>query len=148
MSATDADGDPLAYRLGGPDAASFDLDTETGQLRTRPGVEYDHETRSLYSVTVRATDPLNASAIITVAVHITDVAEKPATPAAPLVRALEESSTSLWVRWTAPDRNGGPPLTDYDVEYRRGASGPWRNWQHDGTATTTTITGTQHQHRL
>ena len=141
MSATDADGDPLAYRLEGPDAASFDLDTETGQLRTRPGIEYDHEARSLYSVTVRATDPLNASAIITVAVHVTDVAEKPATPAAPLVRALEESSTSLRVRWTAPDRNGGPPLTDYDVEYRRGASGPWRNWQHDGTATTTTITG-------
>ena len=141
VSATDADGDPLAYRLEGPDAASFDLDTETGQLRTKPGIEYDHEARSLYSVTVRATDPLNASAIITVAVHVTDVAEKPATPAAPLVRALEESSTSLRVRWTAPARNGGPPLTDYDVEYRHGARGAWRGRQHDGTSTTTTITG-------
>ena len=106
VSATDADGDPLAYRLEGPDAASFDLDPETGQLRTKPGIEYDHEARLLYSVTVRATDPLNASAIITVAVHVTDVAEKPATPAAPLVRALEESSTSLRVRWagTRPQR--------------------------------------------
>ena len=36
VAATDGDNDRLSYSLGGPDAASFDIDESFGQLRTRP----------------------------------------------------------------------------------------------------------------
>ena len=139
ISATDPDGDSLTYTLEGLAAVSFAIESSTGQLKTQSGVSYDYETKSSYSVTVRATDPLDASDTVAVTINVTDVAEKPATPGVPTVRAPEGSSTSLLVTWTAPDTNGGPPLTDYDVQYRQGASGDWNDWQHDGIATTTTI---------
>ena len=141
LTATDADSDKLTYSLEGPDAAAFNLDPDTGQLRTQAAVTYDHEVRDSYFVTVRATDPLGTSDTIIVAVGVMDVDEKPAAPAAPLVTALDGSSTSLRVTWTAPDRNGGPPLTGYDVEYRQDSSGDWTAWPHSGTHTVTTITG-------
>ena len=140
VTAADGDGDTLAYTLTGPDAASFGIDAASGQVLTTSGVTYDYETRSQYSVTVRATDPGGASDAIVVAVGVTDVNEKPATPAPPLVTPVEGVSTALWVRWRAPDRDGGPVLTGYDLEYRRGSGGPWLAWPHAGTSTTTTLT--------
>ena len=113
----------------------------TGQLLTRSGVSYDYETRSFYSMTVRATDPSGATDTIAVAVGVTNVNEKPATPAPPVVTAVEDTSTALRVRWQPPARNGGPSLTGYDVEYRQGTGGPWLALPHTGTRTTTTITG-------
>ena len=141
ITAADPDGDPLTYTLAGVDAASFDIESESGQLKTKADVSYDHEVKTSYSVTVRATDPLDASATIAVVITVTNVNEKPATPDAPTVRPVEGSSMGLLVNWITPDRNGGPPLTGYDVEYRQGASGEWRVWPHSGTGTTTTITG-------
>ena len=141
VAATDADGDSLTYGLGGPDAGSFAIESSTGQLKTKAGVTYDYETKASYAVTVKATDSSNASDTITVTIVVTDVAEKPATPAAPTVRAPEGSSTSLLAIWMVPDLNGGPPLTGYDVAYRQGTSGDWVAWPHHGTSTTTTITG-------
>ena len=38
VAATDADNDRLAYSLGGPDRARFDIDASFGQLRTRSAV--------------------------------------------------------------------------------------------------------------
>ena len=55
--------------------------------------------------------------------------------------APDGSSTSLLATWTTPDRNGGPPITDYDIQYRQDTSGDWSDWGHDGTGTTTMITG-------
>ena len=141
ITATDPDGDPLTYTLAGPDAASFDIEAESGQLKTKAGVTYDHEVKASYAVTVRATDPLDAGAAIAVTVLIMDVDEKPATPDAPTVRATDGSSTDLLVTWIAPDTNGGPPLIGYDVQYRQGATGDWNDWENDGTGTTATITG-------
>ena len=141
VAATDADGDELTYTLGGADAASFDIDSETGKIKTRSGVSYDYEVKASYAVTVQATDPLGASGSIAVTIDVTDVAEPPAMPDAPTVSAPDGTNTSLLVTWTAPDLNGGPPLTDYDVQYRQGTAGDWDDWQHDGTATTATITG-------
>ena len=54
VSATDANNDLLTYTLGGDDAASFDIDSMTGQLKTNAALDY--ETKSSYSVTVTATD--------------------------------------------------------------------------------------------
>ena len=56
VSATDADegteefGQTLTYKLGGIDAASFDIDESTGQLITKAPL--DHESKPSYSVTV------------------------------------------------------------------------------------------------
>ena len=44
VAATDPDsGDTLTYTLGGADAASFAIDEDTGQLKTKAGLTYDHE---------------------------------------------------------------------------------------------------------
>ena len=62
----------------------------------------------------------------------------PGKPAAPTVSAA--SVTSLTVMWSAPD-DGGSAITDYDVQYRADDSVDWTDGNHDGTATTATLTG-------
>ena len=59
VAASDPDGDSLTYTLGGTDGESFDIDTTTGQLKTK--AELELETKSSYSVTVSVTDGKNAS---------------------------------------------------------------------------------------
>ena len=70
VTATDPEGDTLTYRLEGTDAAAFDIDEATGQLRTSAALDY--ETRSSYSVTVVAEDSEGASASIEVTISVTD----------------------------------------------------------------------------
>ena len=65
IAATDADDDVLTYTLSGPDAAAFDIDNTTGQLKTK--AELDYETKSSYTVTVTASD---GSLTITITVII------------------------------------------------------------------------------
>ena len=54
VSATDADNDALTYSLGGPDRAGFDLDTTSGQLRTKAPLTGIR--RTSYSVFVSVSD--------------------------------------------------------------------------------------------
>ena len=54
VAAMDRNNDPLTYILGGTDAASFDIDSSTGQLRTNRALDY--ETQSTYTVTVSVRD--------------------------------------------------------------------------------------------
>ena len=109
VSATDAEDDTLEYSLEGTDAASFDVDPGTGPLRTRTGVDYNHEAaKNSYSVTVKADDGNGDTATIAVTVNVTDVAEKAARPDAPDVTPTPGSTTSLNVNWTKPDLRGLP----------------------------------------
>ena len=71
-----ASGGTVSYTLGGADASFFDLDTATGQLRTKAGVVYDHETAETRTVTVTATDT-DGSIPTTVEIAIIDVDEPP-----------------------------------------------------------------------
>ena len=81
VTATDPDNDTPAYTLEGADAASFDIDSASGQIQTKSGVTYDHETKSSYSVTVKADDNNGATATIdlnitiTITITVTDVDE-------------------------------------------------------------------------
>ena len=77
VTATDADNDTLTYSLEGTDAASFEIDSGTGQIKTVTGVTYDHEaTQNTYSVTVKAADGNGGSDTIAVTIAVTDVNEK------------------------------------------------------------------------
>ena len=58
LTATDADSDTLTYGLDGTDAASFDIDTGTGQLKTNVALNFENKTR--YTVDVTVTDGKNA----------------------------------------------------------------------------------------
>ncbi|MDE0250351.1 MAG: fibronectin type III domain-containing protein [Gammaproteobacteria bacterium] len=132
-------GEPLQYTLEGTDREAFTIDTDTGQLRTRPDVLYDHEQRSRYVVVVRAS---TATASVTTEVTITllDVAEAPLAPQAPQVRAQAGDDTALAVAWTAPPNAGRPAITGYGVRHRAG-SGAWQATPVAPGATRTQLTG-------
>ncbi len=70
ITATDADNDALTYTVSGPDAASFDIDDTTGQLKT--DADLDYETKNSYTVTVTVSDG-NTAISITVIVIIIDL---------------------------------------------------------------------------
>ena len=73
VAANDANGDALTYALGGTDAASFDIDTGSGQLMTKAALDY--ETKVTYSVTVTASDSGGLTGSIDVTITVTDVDE-------------------------------------------------------------------------
>ena len=138
VRATDPENTALTYRLAGGDAGSFTLDETNSQLRTRPGVAYDFETRSRYSVTVEATDEPGGGTTVTVTIElIDDDNERPDRPDRPTVTA--STLNSLSVRWTAPT-NTGPDINDYDVQYSEDG-GTFDDWPHTGPGVTTTIIG-------
>ena len=139
LTATDDDMDTLSYSLEGTDAASFAIVSNTGQIRTKSGVSYDHEAKSTYSVTVKADDDNGGTDTIAVTITVTDVNEPPSAPAAPMVSPTAGSTTSLDINWTAPS-NTGPPITNYGVRYRQGTSGPWTNGPQNVTVTSAVIT--------
>ena len=70
VAAIDADNDPLTYTLSGLDAASFDIDSPSGQLRTR--TDLDYEAKQAYTLTVTVSDGSLADAI-TVAINVIDL---------------------------------------------------------------------------
>ena len=76
VAATDADDDTLTYSLGGTDASSFDIDSSSGQLKTRAALDF--EIQSSYSVIVAVSDDNGGSASITVTITVTDTLD--ATP--------------------------------------------------------------------
>ena len=139
VSATDDDHElPLIYHIHGPDANSFDLQSSTGQIRTKRGVVYDFETKPTLNVTMTVSDRQGGSDATAVTISVTDVPEAPSKPARPTVRATPGSSRSLEVSWTAPD-NTGPAITGYDIRYREGNSGGYTLIPPAGTGTTATI---------
>ena len=148
VRAEDSDGDAITdYALsGGTDQALFSIGSTSGALTflTAPNYEdpQDANTDNAYVVVVRATSGTGARVktadqTITVTVRDDDT-EAPGAPDAPSVSPA--SVTSLNVSWSAPD-NDGPEITDYDVQYRAGTSGPWSDGSHIGTALTAILTG-------
>ena len=66
---------PVTYVLEGHDGQFFDIDAQTGQIRTKQGVDYDHEKKVLYVVEVRARNEHGESAQTEVRIRITDLPE-------------------------------------------------------------------------
>ena len=149
VQATDTDpGDNITgYAItGGADRSLFSIGATSGALTFDAVPNYedpqDQGSNNTYVVTVTATSGAGTrvkTATQTITVTVTDVGgEAPGKPAAPTVSSA--SATSLSVNWSAPD-NAGPAITDYDVRYRAGTSGSWRDGGHNGAATTATLTG-------
>ena len=92
VAASDADDAALTYTLSGTDAASFDIDQATGQLKTK--ADLDYETKASYAVTVTATDGDTASDSIDVTITVTDVDENlpPEFPSAATTREVAENT--------------------------------------------------------
>ena len=139
VAATDTDtGDTLTYSLEGTDSGSFTIVSTSGQIRTSAAL--DHETKSSYSVTVKVNDgTVNATKAVTI--RVTDVAEPPDQPAAPIVSAKSGTTDSLNVSWSAPANTGRPAIDDYNVRYRIGTTGSFTSHSFSGTGTSTTIGG-------
>ena len=140
IEATDDDSDPLTYSLEGPDARYFTIDRTSGQIRTRPGVIYDYETRPTYTVTVKVSDG-RANTTIEVTINVEDLPEAPRAPAAPKVRLAPDGETGLSVSWKAPPNRGRPPITGYDLQYRTGPDAAWLDGPQDVAGTSSLITG-------
>ena len=86
VTASDSEGDTLTYSLSGTDAGSFEIDSSTGQIKTKAGVTYNFEaTQNTYSVTMSVHDGKNAAeetdttidATIAVTIDLTNVNEAP-----------------------------------------------------------------------
>ena len=137
MVATDPNMDSLTYSLSGADFGSFQIVSSSGQIQTRQGVQYDHEGKSSYSVTVIASDGAEQESV-EVAITITDVDEPPGIPGAPAV--TPSTKTSLEASWSAPD-NTGPAINDYDLRYRKVTDTAWATGSQSGGALVATVTG-------
>ncbi len=109
VSATNADNDTLTYILSGIDAASFDMDRTTGQLKTKAAL--DSETQIFYLVTVAVSDGYGGSDSIIVTINVTDVHEN----RAPIFTEGTRTARSITEN-TSPGQNIGTAITATDVD--------------------------------
>ena len=102
VTATDSDGDTLAYKLVGTGGVAFDIVSGTGQLQV--GAALDHETDGSYTVTVQASDGKSV-AFKDVTVTVTGVNELPALSgdAAP---AIADDGAGIVSTYTVADPEG------------------------------------------
>jgi len=95
--ATDANQEPLTYQLSGIDAASFDIDSTSGQLKTKAALH--HETKASYIVTVTVSDG-SLVAKITVIIIVVDIVVEVPTNDAP--EFIDGSHTTRTVAENTP----------------------------------------------
>ena len=122
VAASDADKDTLTYSLGGTDAASFDIVSTTGQLRTKAALDF--ETKSSYSVTVSVADGKDAGGnsesapsvddTINVTINVTNVSDPPETELLATTLTVGRY-TDVRVGFAGPNRKGS--LTDRTFTY-------------------------------
>ena len=147
----DGDGDsPLTLSLGGPDAGRFEIVASTGQIRTTSKLNHEDPdcyvsttdpTTCTYSVRVKLSDPNGGSISHPLTINVTNADEPPEKPGAPRVTATSGSGWSLEVSWNAP-RNDGPPITGYQIRYRKtgDSAAAWQQWLHADTSRSAKIT--------
>ena len=137
VTADDDDNDSLTYTLAGADESQFAIVSTTGQIRSRSGVNYDRESDSSYSVTVKADDSNGGTDTIAVTINLIDAEEKPLSPDAPSVSAVSGSTTSVSVTWTPPTNTGRPSITSYDLQFKKTVDSNWTDGPQN-------VSGTKH----
>ena len=142
FSASDADGDAVAWSLSGDGAASFAIDENMGALSVASGAVLDYESgNQSHALVVTADDGEGGTDSVAVTVRIANVAEPPDALMAPVVTGL--SANSLRVAWSAPDTSGQGAIEGYEMRYCAtssdcGADSDWR----DGGSVAANLTGT------
>ena len=119
--------DPIAYSLSGTDAASFEIDPGSGQIRLASGVQLDYERKRTYRLTVRVTDGRDQTGdddmdaiddTINVTITVTDVNEAPGLSGdnAP---SYQENSNSAVATYSAsdPERDTITWTVDNDIDF-------------------------------
>ena len=113
----------LTYSVEGSDADSFVIVPDTGQIRTKDGIVYDHETKDQYRVVVRAIDPSGRSNTVDVTIHIIDL-EPSCVPVQDL--RVNQGDGRLTVRWSRPiAMDGQAPIQGYQTEIRQSSASSW-----------------------
>ena len=133
----DDDEDKPEYADG--DAAAFYIYNDgNGQPRLRTAIDH-YETR-VYRLKLVACDGNFRRGYIDVTIIVNDApGERPLAPDRPEVEGA--STSSLVVRWTAPDNTGRAPITSYDLQYRESGTQNWRNGPQNRTDTYAVISG-------
>ena len=134
------DGDNITWEITTPDipftitAGAGDL--PDGQLKTLAGSNYDHEQRPTYVFQVQVRDNQGDADVTQVTVNVTDVAEPPSAPT-----PVGDGSGDTWVkiRWVAPDNQGRPPITSYNVRHSENGNPPYETDRLLASSTTHTI---------
>ena len=150
ISATDANGDTLSFTTSDYDWTLFDLeavankaDTVRLKLKTAQNFEAFAVPLNALALRVNVSDGNGGSDSVLVTVGVNDVVEKPTRPGSPTVMPVAGSSTELSVRWTTPANAGKPPITGYNLQYRKGTTGSFTTATkyQNISGTSTTITG-------
>ena len=118
--------------VGGADRFQFSVARDTGELSFQTAPDFEAPGDNEYEVTVEVRSGTGArelEAEQTFTVRVTDEREPPGIPEAPTFSG--ETAESMTVNWSEPE-NTGPPITDYDVQYREGGSGGFTDAQHEG----------------
>ena len=137
--------------VGGADQGHFSIASDTGELSFRTAPDYEDPTDAAstdpvsgagdneYVVVVRVRSGAGARELETeqtLTVRVTDEQEPPGIPEAPTFSG--ETVESLTVNWLEP-HNTGPPITDYDVQYREKDTGRFSDGGQEGPGLTLTI---------
>ena len=142
----------LVYSLDTTGATSFDIDSETGQLKTK--IDLDYETTPYYTVTVSVSDGMddyrNADTVvddtIEVTINVIDMMV-PDIPEAPTVEAAPGAAAKLNVSWAAVTATDSKPVDGYDVQYRvkdTTDTAPWLTDNVTVSGASATITGLEY----
>ena len=125
--------------VGGADRFQFSIAPDTGELSFREAPDFEAPGDNQYAVTVEVTSGAGVrelEAEQTFTISVTDEREPPGVPEAPTFSG--ETADSLTVSWSEPD-NTGPPITDYDVQYREEGQGGFTDGNHDGPGLSLTL---------
>ena len=125
--------------VGGADQSRFLIASDTGELSFRDPPDFEAPGDNQHLVTVEVRSGAGArefAAEKTLAISVTDEQEPPEVPEAPTISG--ETADSLRVSWSEPD-NTGPPISDYDVQYRKEGAGGFTGAPHQGPGRTLTL---------
>ena len=142
LAARDTDpGDELTgwEIVGGADRGQFTITSDTGELSFRTAPDFEAPGDNAYEVRVEVRSGAGARELETeqtFTLRVTDEREPPGVPEPPVFSG--ETAESLTLHWSEPD-NTGPPITDYDVQYREKGTGRFTNGGHDGPGLSLTL---------
>ena len=107
--------DTLLYSLSGTDAAAFNFDTATGQIKVKNALDFE-ATKNSYSVTVTVSDQVTGAPLtdsITVTISVSNVNEAPVFANSTATRSIAENTAAnndIGAAFTASDPDSGTTL--------------------------------------